>query len=287
MFRATPTVSPHNSPGSFTPTRAADVADNTGTDVNGPSMNAPVEGPALESPSTRAWERHRTAIVIGSLFVLGGGFAACVVGLTKNDASHSVTTPAATPDHKFVRDMNDAFDAKMNPGKNPIADIWTYRIFKDGIANTGHDICGYLGSHNYDEDCPAFQAELAAGLPERQRQPGVRGHRDRRFVPAILQHEAFRHGNANLLATAARAIRRQPALRRRARDEKLVPLRRKDVPDQAGRGPCRGARPSGDDQKPGTTMSARSSVPPTLTIRIKISARRRRQPRQPLWRTVW
>ena len=57
-------------------------------------------------------------------------------------------TPAMTPDQKFVQDMNDKFAEEMNPGKNPISDFWDYRLFTDDIAVTGHDICGYLGSHS-------------------------------------------------------------------------------------------------------------------------------------------
>ena len=53
--------------------------------------------------------------------------------------------------------MDNAFDAEMNPGKNPVTDIWTYRTFKDDIAATGHEICQYLGSHIYDETAQQFK----------------------------------------------------------------------------------------------------------------------------------
>ena len=113
-------------------------------------------------------ERHRTAIVIGAVFVLGGGCAAGIAAMENKDhPPHTTTaaTPTETPDHKFVRDMDNAFDAEMNPGKNPVTDIWTYRTFKDDIAATGHDICQYLGSHNYDETAQQFKLKLPLAYP--------------------------------------------------------------------------------------------------------------------------
>ena len=61
--------------------------------------------------------------------------------------------------------MDDAFDAAMYPGKNPITDIWTYRTFTDDFAKTGHDICRYLGSHNYDETAQHFKLSLPLAYP--------------------------------------------------------------------------------------------------------------------------
>ena len=70
-----------------------------------------------------------------------------------------------TPDQKFVQDMNDKFAEEMNPGKNPISDFWDYRLFTDDIAVTGHDICGYLGSHSYDETAQQFKLSLPLAYP--------------------------------------------------------------------------------------------------------------------------
>ena len=95
----------------------------------------------------------------------------------------------------------------------PAAPTFTDDIAKDGTRN----LC-IPGIAQLRGDRPAVQARLAAGLPERQRQRGVRRHRDRGFVPAVLEHEAIRHGKV----TANSAARLRGHFGRRARQSPAV-----------------------------------------------------------------
>jgi hypothetical protein len=70
-------------------------------------------------------------------------------------------TPTETPDQKFQDDMDNAFGAEINQGKN----LWNHRFFTEKIAGTGHEICEYLGSHSYDETAQRFKLSLPMGYP--------------------------------------------------------------------------------------------------------------------------
>jgi hypothetical protein len=124
------------------------------------------KGQAAAGPSNKSFlARHLVAIVVGAVLLMGGGCTAAIAASHNTHNPPDITntptaTPTETPDHKFVRDMDDAFDAKMNPGKNPISNLWDYRTFSDNIAVTGHEICGYLGSHSYDETVWKFKLSL-------------------------------------------------------------------------------------------------------------------------------
>ena len=61
--------------------------------------------------------------------------------------------------------MNDAFAEAMNPGKDPISDFWDWRTFTKQHCRTGHEICGYLGSHSYDETAQRFKLRLPLAYP--------------------------------------------------------------------------------------------------------------------------
>jgi hypothetical protein len=161
---ATPTVGPYRRPGWYAdPSGEAGQRYWNGREWTG-GVKSPVKGPVRSGSSQKA------LAIIGAVFLMGGG---CVAVVTASDNKHNpprtattpAVTPTETPDHKFKRDMDDAFDAEMNPGKSPITDIWTYRLFTDDIAATGHDICQYLGSHNYEETAQQFKLKLPLGYP--------------------------------------------------------------------------------------------------------------------------
>lgn len=101
-------------------------------------------------------------MVLAALFVLGGGSVAAIA-VSGNEQSPPTTpraTPTETPEEKFVDDMNSEFAEAMNPDKDPISDFFDYRRFTDKIANDGHEICAYLGSHSYEETAQQFKAFL-------------------------------------------------------------------------------------------------------------------------------
>lgn len=129
------------------------------------------QGPSATSPSDKSFlARHLVAFIIGGVVLMAGGCVAVIAASNlANSPSNKPTTRAAaptmSPDQKFRQDMDHAFDAKMNPGKNPITDIWNYRTFTDDIARSGHEICGYLGSHSYDETVQQFKLRLPSAYP--------------------------------------------------------------------------------------------------------------------------
>jgi hypothetical protein len=129
------------------------------------------DGAAAAGPSNKSFlARHTVAIVVGAVLLIAGG---CVAVITASNSTHKpsdtantpTATPTVTPDQKFKQDMDNEFDAEMNPGKNPITDIWNYRTFTDKIVDTGHEICGYLGSHSYGETVQRFKLSLPLAYP--------------------------------------------------------------------------------------------------------------------------
>ncbi len=126
-------------------------------------------GPPAAAASDKSFlARHRADIVIiSAVLLLAGGCVAFIAGSGTNNPQPKTptATPTTTPDQKFKQDMDNEFDAKMNPGKNPVTDIWDYRTFTDAIIGTGHEICGYLGSHSYDETVQQFKLRLPLGYP--------------------------------------------------------------------------------------------------------------------------
>jgi len=126
-------------------------------------VDSPVERPAGFGSG------KALVIVVGGVLVLGGACVALNAMGNQNErpyvSGEPSTTPTQTPEEKFVDDMNDAFAEKLNPGKNPITDIWSYRTFKDSIAETGHKICIYLESHSYEETAQRFKLRLPLPYP--------------------------------------------------------------------------------------------------------------------------
>ena len=132
-------------------------------------VDSAAEGPAAAGPSNKSFlARHTVAIVIGAVVLVAGG---CVAAITASVNTQKPTpntpraTPTMTPEQKFKQDMDNEFDAQMNPGKDPIRDFLTYRYFTDAIIVTGHEICGYLGSHSYDETVQGFKLSLPLAYP--------------------------------------------------------------------------------------------------------------------------
>jgi hypothetical protein len=108
----------------------------------------------------------KVIVAVGFALAFGGCYAAGVVLELTDKSSNTPVTPSATPtespDHKFKGDMDDAFGAEMNPG-NPAP--WNHRFFTDHVIKTGHEICGYLGSHSYADTAQQFKLRLPIGYP--------------------------------------------------------------------------------------------------------------------------
>ena len=76
---------------------------------------------------------------------------------SSESAAQAAAQAAATPEQTFKRDMQSAFEEIMN-GDKGLSELTTFR---DSIADTGHEICGYLGSHSYDETAKKFRGRIA------------------------------------------------------------------------------------------------------------------------------
>ena len=69
----------------------------------------------------------------------------------------------------------------------PISDFWDYRLFTDDNAQTGHDICGYLGSHSYDETAQQFKLSSPLAYPS--------DSDSREFVDEMNMRDLFQLGS--------------------------------------------------------------------------------------------
>ena len=159
---ATSTVAPYRRPGWY-PNPSGDSGRRYWNGSEWTGVDSPVEAPP------RSGSKKVLAITLGALFVLVGGcVSVAVLSKDNNPPDTATTTPATptdTPEEKFVDDMNDKFGEKLNPGKSPISDFFDWRTFTDDIAETGHEICAYLGSHSYDETARQFKLRLPLTYP--------------------------------------------------------------------------------------------------------------------------
>ena len=71
---------------------------------------------------------------------------------------------ALTPDQKFVQDLNDNLGDELNPGKTR-SDFLHWRYYHLEYADTGHEVCAYLASHNYSETFQQFKFKTGIGYP--------------------------------------------------------------------------------------------------------------------------
>jgi hypothetical protein len=69
-----------------------------------------------------------------------------------------------TPDQKFVQDLNDNLGDALNPGRSR-SDVLHWRYYHLEYAETGHEVCAYLGLHSYDETVQQFKSQIAIGYP--------------------------------------------------------------------------------------------------------------------------